>query len=94
MIISTLKQYLAEIEAIERQKPEVQQRKVPNLSEISRETGIHYTTISKMANNRAKRLDFQTAIKIIKYVRSLGHDMQLHHLIALRIDDSKALAKA
>ena len=88
-IISTLKQYLAELEAIERSKPIEKQKKIPNLSEISRETGIHYTTISKLANNRAKRLDFKTAVRIIEYVRSLGHDMKLHDLIALRLDKQK-----
>lgn len=89
MIISTLKQYLAEIEAIERRKPEDKQRKIPNLTDISKATDIHYTTISRLANNRSKRLDFKTAEKIINYIRSLGFDMQLHNLIAFKISEEK-----
>ncbi len=84
MIISTLKQYLAEIEATERQKPEHKQRKVPNLTDISKATDIHYTTISRLANNRSKRLDYKTAGKIINYIRLLGFNMQLCHLIEFR----------
>lgn len=88
MIISTLKQYLAEIEAYERQKPQEAQRKVPNLTDISKATDIHYTTISRIANNRAKRLDYKTAVRIISYVRSLGFDMQLNDLIDFRESNS------
>jgi len=87
MIISTLKEYLARIDAFEKQKPEEERRQVPNLTDISKATDIHYTTISRIANNRAKRLDYKTAVKIIDYIRSLGFEMELNDLIDYRSKD-------
>lgn len=81
MIVSKLKQFLVGLEVRESAKPKDARRKVPSLSDISRGTGISYPSISKLANNRAKRLDLNSAEKIIRYVRSLGFLMRVSDLI-------------
>ena len=81
MIVSKLKLFLIGLEVKEAAKPESERCKVPNLSDISKGTGINYPSISKLANNRAKRLDFRSADKIIRYVRSRGFHMSVCDLI-------------
>ena len=81
MIVSKLKQYLATLEVEQSVRPEGERLKVPSLTDISKATDIHYTSISKIANNRAKRLDYTTAGRIIGYIRSLGHPMSIANLV-------------
>lgn len=77
MIVSKLKQYLASLEEQEFKRG----RKAPNLSDIHRGSGVSYATISRLANNKSKRLDYATASRIISYMRSQGYKMRIGDIV-------------
>ena len=86
MVYIVLKSYLSDLENNEMTKPRKMRQKVPNLSDIARDTGITYANINKLANNRIGGIKFSTADKIIKSLRSRGFDMQLADLIKFHDD--------
>ena len=93
VVVCTLKQYLEKIDAIEKQKPIIKRRHVPTIKDISAELGMYYTTISRIANNKVRRLDYRTAAKIIKVLRNRGFDMQISDLInCIEIETEKELS--
>jgi len=81
----TLKRYLEEIAAIEAQKPILERRHVPTLKDISRETNMHYTTISRIANNKVRKLDYGTAAKIVTVLRNRGFIMKVSDILDYKI---------
>lgn len=83
MVHIRLKEYLKELEKGESLKEGVRLQ-VPTVADISRDSGIHYVTLNRIANQRAKRLDFKTAEKIIRSVRKRGFNMQMSDLITFR----------
>jgi hypothetical protein len=83
MIYIRLKEYLGELQKEGESKSGIKLNP-PTLADISRDTKIHYTTLSRMANHHAQRFDFKTADKIIKSVRGRGFDMQISDLVSYR----------
>jgi len=83
MVYIRLKEYLKELEKVESLKEGIRLQ-VPTIADISRDANIHYTTMNRIANQRARRLDFNTAEKIIRSVRRRGFDMQMSDLITFR----------
>ena len=82
----TLKDYLSKLTAIENEKPFFDRKLVPNLQNISDHSGMSYSTISRIANNKGSHLNYKTGAKIIKAVRDCGFDMQVQDLIGLKED--------
>lgn len=87
MIVVTLKSYLASLEEQERMKPLSDRRIVPTLADISKNTGLHYTGLSRFANHHTSRVHFDTADAIIKAVRDYGFSMTLCDLLQFREDN-------
>lgn len=88
MIRIRLKSYLEDLRSIENRKPKENQRQVPSLADIARQNGIHYTSISRFANNRTKRIDFNALDDIIKSIRFYGFPMTISDLIDFVPDDN------
>lgn len=80
-VYCTLKNYLNDLKAAEARKPFFDRRLVPSLRQISSMSDVSYSAISRIANNKVKRLDYETAGKIIKAVKDCGFDMKIHHMI-------------
>lgn len=85
MIKIRLKEYLEELEEVERLKDGVRLQ-VPTIADISKDVDVHYTTLNRIANQRSKRLDLNTADKIIKSVRRRGFDMQISDFMDFQDD--------
>lgn len=84
-----LKEYLERLNAIEVMKPRGEPRKkVPNLTELAKLSGLHKVTISRIANNYTKTFKIESAQAIIKAMRDLGFDMQVSDF--LMYEDQKA----
>ena len=88
MIRIRLKSYLEDLRSIENRKPKENQRQVPSLADIARQNSIHYTSISRFANNRTKRIDFDALDGIIKSIRFYGFPMTISDLIDFVPDDN------
>lgn len=85
-----VKQYLEEISAIEMQKPVIERRHVPTIKDISDETEMHYTTISRIVNNKVKKLDYGTASKIVTVLRNRGFIMKPSDVLDYKIVEEEA----
>jgi hypothetical protein len=77
-----LKDYLERLEATERSKPAGERKRVPSMSELAGEIGLHYVTLNKIANNNISQLSLETGGKIISAVRRFGFPMSAGDLIA------------
>jgi hypothetical protein len=77
-----LKSYLEHLEEIERARPAGERRRVPSMTELADEVGLHYVTLSKIANNNISQLSLETGGKIISAVRRFGFPMDASDLIA------------
>jgi hypothetical protein len=64
--------YLKGLEAAERAKPLGQRRYVPSIDELAPEIGLHPVTLRNIANGNIKKLDLETAGKLITIMRRLG----------------------
>lgn len=64
--------YLKDLEAAERAKPLDQRRYVPSIEELAPEVGLHPVTLRNIANGNIKKLDLETAGKLITTMRRLG----------------------
>lgn len=89
MLQVVLKEYLARLEREERRKPVEAQRRVPTMSDISRECGISFPTINRIANGHAKHLNLDTGNRIIKAVRERGFQMEIKNLLIFMPDENK-----
>ena len=81
MIILTLKEYLAQLEREELSRPENERRHVPNFSELGKMAGLTFKTISKLANNHSKSLNFTTGERIITALHQAGFSTELSDII-------------
>ena len=77
-----LKDYLDHLEQAERSKPAGERRRVPSMTELATEVGLHYVTLNKIANNNISQLSLETGGKIISAVRRFGFPMTAGDLIA------------
>lgn len=77
-----LKSYLESLEETERSKPAGERKRVPSMTELASEVGLHYVTLSKIANNNISQLSLDTGGRIISAVRRFGFDMNAGDLIA------------
>lgn len=82
-----LKSYLEQLESTEKSKPAGQRRRVPSMAELADETGLHYVTLNKIANNNISQLSLETGGKIISAVRRFGFPMSAGDLIAYQAED-------
>lgn len=64
--------YLKGLEAAERGKPLDQRRYVPSIEELATEVDLHPVTLRNIANGNIKKLDLETAGKLITTMRRLG----------------------
>lgn len=87
MLQVILKEYLAKLERLERKKAIELQRDVPTMSDISRESGISFPTINRLANGHAKHLNLDTGNRIIKAVRKRGFNMEIENLLKFTSDE-------
>ena len=81
MLQITLKEYLAKLERLERNRPIRLQRDVPTMTDIARESGVSFVTVNRIANGHAKQLSLATGSKIIEAVRAWGFNMEACDLI-------------
>lgn len=84
-----VKQFLEEISALEMQKPIIERRHVPTIKDIAQESGMHYTTISRIVNNKVKKLDYGTASKIVTVLRNRGFVMKPSDVLDYKIIEDK-----
>lgn len=87
MLQAVLKEYLAKIERKERGLPVEERRRVPTMSDISRESGVSFQSINRLANGHAKHLNLSTGNKIIKAVRKRGFPMEIQDLFRFVPDE-------
>lgn len=66
--------YLKGLEASEKEKPLELRRRVPSIEEIAPVVELHPVTLRNIANNNIKKLDLDTAGKLITLMRKLGFD--------------------
>lgn len=64
--------YLKELEAAEKAKPLGQRRYVPSIEELAEVVSLHPVTLRNIANGNIKKLDLQTAGKLMTTMRQLG----------------------
>jgi len=88
MVTVTIKRYLASLEEAERLKPP-KERNFQNLTTIANEANIHYTVISRFANNRMGRIDVQTLDKILTAFHKLGHKTGVGDLLEFHGEKNK-----
>lgn len=67
-------EYLKALESEERTKPIEQRRRVPTIEELAPAVGLHHVTLRNVANSNIKKLDLDTAGKLITLMRKLGFD--------------------
>lgn len=80
----TLKEYLNELAAFERRRPQEERRHIPTLEELAEVAGIHPVTLSRIVNNQTRRLSLEVPEAIIGYMRGLGYDMGTTDFIEYR----------
>lgn len=66
--------YLKALETAEQAKPLDQRRRVPSIEDLAPEVALHPVTLRNIANNNIKKLDLDTAGKLITLMRQLGFD--------------------
>ena len=66
--------YLKALEAAEQAKPLGQRRRIPSIEELAPEVKLHPVTLRNIANGNIKKLDLDTAGKLITIMRRLGFD--------------------
>lgn len=66
--------YLKALEAAEQAKPLEQRRRVPTIEDLAPAVGLHHVTLRNVANSNIKKLDLDTAGKLISLMRKLGFD--------------------
>lgn len=90
MIVFTLKEYLAQLEREQLSRSPSKRKHVPNFSQLAQMSGLTFQTISKMANNRSKSLNFKTGEVIIMSLRRAGFPTELHDILRFQMkEDSK-----
>lgn len=67
-------EYLKALESEERAKPLEQRRRVPTIEDLAPAVGLHHVTLRNVANSNIKKLDLDTAGKLITLMRKLGFD--------------------
>lgn len=67
-------EYLKGLEAAEKAKPLDQRRRVPSIEDLAPEVALHPVTLRNIANGNIKKLDLDTAGKLITIMRRLGFD--------------------
>lgn len=65
-------EYLKALETAEKAKPLDQRRRVPSIEEIAPVVELHPVTLRNIANSNIKKLDLDTAGKLITLMRKLG----------------------
>ncbi len=91
MLQAVLKEFLVKIEREERRLPIEKRRRAPTMSDISRESGISFQVINRLANGHAKHLNLSTGNKIIKAVRRRGFAMGIQDLFRFIPDEEKPI---
>ena len=76
-----LKEYLAQVEALEATRPIEQRRPVPSIVELAKVVGIHPITMSDIANNHVIRFNLNTGAAIIDEMRRRGFSMEVSDLL-------------
>lgn len=84
MITVTIKKYLASLEEAEVLKPP-SERNIQTLTTVAKQADIHYTVISRFANNRMGRIDLKTFDKILTAFHKLGYDTQVGDLLEFHL---------
>ncbi len=67
-------EYLKGLESAERAKPLELRRRVPTIEELAPSVSLHPVTLRNIANGNIKKLDLDTAGKLISIMRRLGFD--------------------
>jgi DNA-binding Xre family transcriptional regulator len=89
MIVPKLKDYLTTLKFNQIAKPEDEKQPLPSLLEIHEQTGVSYNSLYKIANGKSKRLDLNTVQRVIEYMHSLGHDMNICDFVEYKRMDQK-----
>lgn len=74
-------EYLKRLDAEEKERPIEDRRRVPSLSELAKEIGIHEVTFRNIANGNIKQLNLSLAGKIITTMRRYGFQMSETDLV-------------
>lgn len=80
-----LKEYLEDLKQKEEMKDGVRLQ-VPSLYDLAGDTGIHYTTLNRIARDRITKLDLKKTDQIIKTMRKRGFNMDITDLIVFKDD--------
>ena len=86
MIVFTLKEYLAQLEREELSRSASKRKHVPNFSQLAEMSGLTFQTISKIANNRSKSLNFKTGERIIMSLRQAGFPTELSDILIFQLN--------
>ena len=88
MILVTLKPYLANLES--------RGYNVPSLSQLARDVGCDFATVSRIANNHVTRLNIKILDAIIIELRQRGFNTGLDDLLIFesRVPDHPSLTRA
>lgn len=81
LIRVTLNEHLQHLAGEEAQKLPSKRRRVPNLSELADEIGVHRVTLSNLANNKVKLFNAETLALIINTLRRRGFETELHDIL-------------
>jgi hypothetical protein len=65
-------EYLKGLESSEKAKPLELRRRVPSIEELAEVVSLHPVTLRNIANGNIKKLDLDTAGKLITTMRQLG----------------------
>lgn len=90
-MIVTLRAYLARLQADELAKPSDRRSSVPSLTELAEAVGYSRQSMYNLVSekNPARRLDLDTAAKIIDELRRRGFSMDITDLLAYRPADAE-----
>lgn len=77
----TIKRYLASLEEAQAGVRIGERKVTPTLKDVAKEAGIHYTMMSRFANNRMSRIHLGTLDKIIGALHAMGHEATIEDLL-------------
>lgn len=76
-----LKEYLAGLKEEEKHKPFGERKNIPNLMDISKESGISYSIVSRFANNQMRRFHLASITSILDALHSLGCEVEISDVL-------------
>jgi hypothetical protein len=83
----TFKEYLQQMESLEKSRPKEQRRRIPSIVALAEAIGVHPATLSNIANNNVVRFTLETGAAIIDEMRRRGFAMEASDLVGYRPAD-------